>query len=180
VGTWAGQIPPGSVLDLGCGAGRDAVHLAQLGHPVIAVDRLADALAMARSLAQRHGITLTTVEADVRDGPPPLPAEADPGAPGFAAIVMIRLVAESLLPWVAERIAPHGLILLEAFTPEQVERRRMRRLVHTLSLEQALAAFPDWEILAQHAGPDASGDFVTRLVARKPLRQEITHDSDHD
>jgi tellurite methyltransferase len=180
VGTWVGQIPPGSVLDLGCGAGRDAVYLAQLGHPVIAVDRLPDALAMARALAQRHGVTLTTVEADLRHEPPPLPAAADPGAAGFAATLMIRLVAAPLLPWVAERIAPRGLILLEAFTPEQVERRRMRRLAHTLSLEQALAAFPGWEILAQHAGPDASGDFVTQLVARKPLPPEVTHDPDHD
>jgi SAM-dependent methyltransferase len=180
VGTWAGQIPSGSVLDLGCGAGRDAVHLAQLGHPVIAVDRLADALAMACSLARRHGVTLTAVEADVRKGPPPLPAEADPRESGFAAIVMIRLVAAPLLPWVAERIAPGGLVLLEAFTPEQVERRRMRRLAHTLSLEQALAAFPGWEILARHAGADANGDFVTQLVARKPLPLEVTHDPDHD
>jgi tellurite methyltransferase len=180
VGAWAGQIPPGSVLDLGCGAGRDAVYLAQFGHPVIAVDRLADALAMARSLAQRHGVTLTTIEADVRHGPPPLPPEADPGEAGFAAIVMIRLVAEPLLPWIAGRIAPGGLILLEAFTPEQVAHRRMRRLAHTLTLEQALAAFPGWEILAQDSGPDANGDFLTRLAARKPLPREVTHDPDHD
>jgi SAM-dependent methyltransferase len=41
-----GQVPAGApVLDLGCGTGRIAVPVAQLGHPVVAVDESAAMLA---------------------------------------------------------------------------------------------------------------------------------------
>ena len=43
VSTWVARFaplaPPGEALDLACGTGRHARHLAALGHPVLAVDR---------------------------------------------------------------------------------------------------------------------------------------------
>ncbi|MEV0188574.1 class I SAM-dependent methyltransferase [Kitasatospora purpeofusca] len=51
-----GPLPPGArVLDLGCGAGRNAVHLASLGFEVDAVDLSATALAWARERAEAAG-----------------------------------------------------------------------------------------------------------------------------
>ena len=41
-------------LDLGCGSGRDAVFAASCGNDVIGVDRLPDAITMARELGQRY------------------------------------------------------------------------------------------------------------------------------
>jgi SAM-dependent methyltransferase len=55
----------GEVLDLGCGTGRVAVHLARRGHSVVGLDVDGELLA---TLARRaKGLTLETVEADVRD-----------------------------------------------------------------------------------------------------------------
>jgi SAM-dependent methyltransferase len=53
----AGRFPAGcSVLDLGCGAGREALYLAERGCRVIGLDSSAEALACARALqAERPG-----------------------------------------------------------------------------------------------------------------------------
>lgn len=50
-------IPPGApVLDLGCGSGEAAVHLAELGHPTVAVDYSPAALQRATALARERGV----------------------------------------------------------------------------------------------------------------------------
>lgn len=50
-------IPPGApVLDIGCGSGANAVHLADLGHPTVAVDYSPAALQRATALARERGV----------------------------------------------------------------------------------------------------------------------------
>jgi SAM-dependent methyltransferase len=55
--TWFsdGTLTPGRVLELGCGAGRNATYLASLGCSVDAVDVCAPAIAWARERADRAG-----------------------------------------------------------------------------------------------------------------------------
>lgn len=53
----AGQLEPGAtVIELGCGNGRDAVYLAQRGHAITAYDFSREAVARTRRLAQRQGV----------------------------------------------------------------------------------------------------------------------------
>ena len=63
----AHRIPPGPVLCLAEGEGRNAVFLAGLGHPVTAVDLSAEGLRKAEQLARRHGVTLELIQADLAD-----------------------------------------------------------------------------------------------------------------
>lgn len=50
------RIPPDSkILDLGCGTGIDAVHLAGLGHRILAIDDSANMVRKARERAAGHG-----------------------------------------------------------------------------------------------------------------------------
>ena len=59
------RVPDGSaVLDVGCGDGRDAVHLAGLGHSVVALDASSAAIELCRRV---HGETCDFVSGVVAD-----------------------------------------------------------------------------------------------------------------
>jgi len=65
------DLPPGAALDLACGAGRNAVWLAEQGWRVTAVDFSGVALRMARTLEAERRVTVEWVEADVLAWTPP-------------------------------------------------------------------------------------------------------------
>jgi ribosomal protein L11 methyltransferase len=68
--------PAGGFADLGCGAGVVAIAAAQLGwEPVFAVDVEARAIHATRQNAERNGVEVHAVQADLREVPPP-PASA--------------------------------------------------------------------------------------------------------
>jgi len=54
----------GTVLDVGCGTGENALHVAALGLPVLGLDVAATALAMARAKAAERGIDAEFALAD--------------------------------------------------------------------------------------------------------------------
>lgn len=54
----------GPVLDVGCGTGDNALHLASLGLAVLGIDVAEIALAMARAKAAAHGLSVAFVAAD--------------------------------------------------------------------------------------------------------------------
>jgi SAM-dependent methyltransferase len=54
----------GAVLDVGCGTGENALHVARLGLPVLGVDVAETALAMAREKAKERGIEVEFAAAD--------------------------------------------------------------------------------------------------------------------
>ena len=57
----------GAVLDLGCGAGRVALHLAREGHEVWAMDHEEDLIGALDERAGEAGLAVRTVVGDVRD-----------------------------------------------------------------------------------------------------------------
>src|SRR5512147_3005516 len=63
----ADRIPPGRVLCLGEGQGRNAVFLAQRGHEVTAMDQSRVGLGRAEALAAERGVKLTTIAADLAE-----------------------------------------------------------------------------------------------------------------
>jgi len=60
-----GLLAPGRALDLGCGPGRNAVHLASLGFDVDAVDISPTALAWAAERAREAGVQVRFHHADI-------------------------------------------------------------------------------------------------------------------
>jgi SAM-dependent methyltransferase len=96
----AQRLTSGSrVLDAGCGTGRVAIRLAELGHHVVGVDADASMLAVARHEAPR----LTWIEADLAD----LPAGAV-GRPYDLVVLagnVVPLLAEGTLGEVVRTLA---------------------------------------------------------------------------
>ena len=63
---WTDRLPPGRALDVACGLGRNAIHLAAHGYAVDAMDISDIALAGARERADAAGVTVNWIEADLR------------------------------------------------------------------------------------------------------------------
>jgi len=113
----APQIPAGPVLCLAEGEGRNAVHLATIGHRVTAVDQSDVGLAKARRLAGARGVAIETVTADLAD------YSIAPGA--WAGIVATFAHLPPPLRRRVHRAAvtglqPEGVLILEAYTPAQL------------------------------------------------------------
>lgn len=61
------KIMSGKAMVPACGEGRDAVFLAILGFDVTAIDFSSAGLEKTRKLAERHGVKVETVEADLME-----------------------------------------------------------------------------------------------------------------
>ena len=102
---YAPLIPGGDVLDLACGNGRHTRHLASLGHSVVAVDRDADALALAA------GADITTSYIDLEEAGAAWPF----GPARFAGIVVTNYLHRPLTAAMIASLAPDGVLIYETF-----------------------------------------------------------------
>ena len=100
---WTHLVPTGGeILDVASGRGRHARWFAQRGHPVVAVDRDAEALATLQGVAD-------TVTADIENGPWPFQERQ------FAGVVVTNYLWRELLPQIVAAVAPGGVLLYETF-----------------------------------------------------------------
>lgn len=175
--TEAGRLPPSArVLDVACGEGRNAVWLAERGHDVVGLDISPLALEKARRLAAERGANVRFEEADLRT--------RALGEAEFDAIVCIFIqfaapeVRARLFEGFARALKPGGLLLMQGYTPKQLEFRTggPGALENLYTPEMLREAFADWRIArlesyeaelsegTKHVGMSALVD----LVARRP------------
>jgi 2-polyprenyl-3-methyl-5-hydroxy-6-metoxy-1,4-benzoquinol methylase len=112
-------LAPGRALDLACGAGRNAVWLAERGWSVLGADFSEVALENARGLAAERGVDVEWVQADLREWEPPGRA--------FDLVVVLYLQVpgdelSSALANAAEAVAPGGTILVVGHHLENIEK----------------------------------------------------------
>ena len=103
------DLPPGRALDLACGAGRNAVWLAERGWRVTAVDFSDVGLSMARELAEARGTTVEWIEADV------LAWTATVNAYDLVCVLYLQLPADerrAVLRLAANAVGPGGTLLV--------------------------------------------------------------------
>jgi SAM-dependent methyltransferase len=114
-------LPPGGeILSLAEGEGRNAVWLARHGYRVTGVDGSAVGIEKARKLAVQQGVQIRTVVADLD--------HFDLGENRWDGIVSIWCHTPSALRarlhrGVVAALKPGGILLLEAYTPKQLEYR---------------------------------------------------------
>ena len=113
------DLPAGDALCIADGEGRNGVHLASLGHRVTSVDLTTAGMAKADRLAADRSVELTTVVADL--------ADYDFGNNKWDLIVSIFAhtpppIRTRIHAAIATALRPGGLLILEAYTPDQVGR----------------------------------------------------------
>ncbi|MEU8435182.1 class I SAM-dependent methyltransferase [Streptomyces sp. NPDC029216] len=183
-----GLVTPGRALDLGCGPGRNALHLASLGFEVDAVDLSPTALAWARDRARdagadirfHHGDAFALAAAGELDGPYDL--IYDSGC--FHHLPPHRRV--SYLALLERALAPGGHLGLTCFASgamgsevPDAEHYRQGSLGGGLaytpeSLRWIFSGLEETELRRMHDEPDSSPHFGepflwTALFRRAPL-----------
>ena len=103
------EMAPGRALDLACGAGRNAIWLAERGWEVTAVDFSEVALQKARRLASGREVEIELILADLRAWAPP--------AACFDLVVVLYLQLpakerRAVLSTAASAVAPGGIVLV--------------------------------------------------------------------
>ena len=164
------------VLDVACGEGRNSVCLASLGCEVTGIDVSPLALAKARRLADTHGVRIDYKEADIRDW------EWRPARFDAVVCIFIQFAEPAqrtrLFEGIGTTLAPGGLLVLQGYTPKQLEYKTGGPPQADHMYTQALLreAFRNLDILhlheheemlaegTKHVGRSALID----LVARKP------------
>jgi len=112
------EIPRGRTLCIAEGEGRNAVFLAEHGHEVVAVDSSAVGLEKAERLASERGVKIETVVVDL--------AHFDIEPDSWDAVVSIfaHVPADIRIPLhkkIAHGLRGGGMLVLEAYTPKQIE-----------------------------------------------------------
>lgn len=108
--------PAGALLDVACGDGRNAIHLARLGWRVTALDISPVALGRLSAFAAAENLDVATIECDLESVDVALPAEP------FDAVIVCHYKPPM---WLLERLctgfAPGGRLLLSIFNELQHE-----------------------------------------------------------
>jgi SAM-dependent methyltransferase len=171
----AARIPMGRVLCLAEGEGRNAVHLASLGHEVTAVDLSAVGVAKTLALATERGVRVHAETADLATWP------IAPGAWQGIVSIFAHVPGEirpALHRAVVAGLAPGGVLVLEAYPPEQEDRgtggpSEPSRFMSLADLRTELAGL-DFELAREIERDVIEGRYhtgraaVVQVVARKP------------
>ena len=99
------DLPRGRALDLACGAGRNALCLAEAGYEVEAMDVSGTAIDRARTAARERGLEVDWRVADLDDFAPP-PARYD-------LITVIRYTNRAMMERLPDGLADGGMLLVE-------------------------------------------------------------------
>ena len=143
----------GEVLDLACGRGRHLRWFAGRGHPVVGVDRDADAIASLQGVGE-------ILQADIENGPWPLAGRQ------FAAVVVTNYLWRPLFPRILETVAPGGVLLHETFALGNETVGKPSRPDFLLAPGELLRAYPGLRVVAYQDGfLSAPERFVQRLAA---------------
>jgi len=141
----ATERTPGRALDLACGAGRNALWLANHGWDVTAIDGAEEAIRLLREHDDRIDTRVLDLESDA-----PLPFEDE----SFDLVVILYFLHRPLFAE-AQRVLRPGGIVITAIRTTGINPR------FCLSLEELREEFSTCEVM--HA---AGGD-TAELVARK-------------
>jgi SAM-dependent methyltransferase len=154
------KLIPGTAIDLACGAGRNALFLAEQGWHVTAMDGSRTAIEIVRQRAAARGLELTTDVADLTAPGFELPRDA------FDLVLIAYYLQSDLFPKAQAATRVGGTLITIAHLPEPGESWSEKRAAPGELRE----FFKDWEILWEYEGASrdpAHHRPVVELVARR-------------
>lgn len=158
----AARLSPGKALDLACGAGRNALWLAERGWSVTAVDAAPTAIEILRGRADERGLKIDAIVADLeKDEFTIAPARWD-------LIAMCYYLQPNLFEPAKRGLVPGGILISIVHIAEPGEEPSG----HRLRPGELQKYFAGWEILHRFEGIASDAGHrrpVSEIVARKPL-----------
>ena len=145
-------------LDLACGAGRNAVYLAERGWDVTACDISLEGLRKAQELARQRGVRLKLFCQDLKTVALP--------AGYFDLIICFFFLQRELFPQIMAALRPQGLLVYKTYTADQLPfRGRPRHPLHLLQPQELLEAFRGFRVLCYQEIMKDRG--VAQMIAQK-------------
>ena len=156
-------LPLGTVLDIACGRGRNALPMAELGYAVTALDASSQGLKQLNDEAHRRGLAITTMPQDLEQTPQ-LPREA------FDVVLQFFYLQRSLFDAVRQAVRPGGVVVARTFSRAGNFTGGPGNPDYVLEVGEFLTLFKGWEILLHEEGLDEGerGGGLAGIVARKP------------
>jgi SAM-dependent methyltransferase len=153
----------GKALDVAMGSGRNALYLASRGFQVTGIDLSAVAVEKCRQKAERLGLPVEALVADLEHYP--LPTEE------YDLIVNFYYFQRNLTPQIVAALKPGGVLVFESFTIDQLQYgwgpKTADHLLHPGELQQM---FAELETLLYHEGivqGDRGPKAIASLIGRK-------------
>lgn len=156
-------LPPGRLLDIACGRGRNALPMAELGYAVTALDASSQGLSQLADEARRRGLAITTLPQDLEQTPQ-LPKAA------FDVVLQFFYLQRSLVDAVRGAVRPGGVAVVRTFGRAGSFAGGPGNPDYVLDVGELLTLFKGWEILLHEEGLDEAerGGGLAGIVARKP------------
>lgn len=149
----------GRALDVGGGAGRNALALARRGLDVTLADISPVGLDLARAEAERAGLRLATIALDFEHDPPP--------AGPWDLIVQLHYLHRPLFALYPALLAPGGLLVVVHPTRRNLERHPKPGPDFLLDDGELPGLVSSLEIVRYDEGWTDEGRHEARLVARR-------------
>lgn len=157
------DIQAGRGLDIGCGAGRDMIYLAQHGWQMTGIDHHEDALKRAQSLATIQGVRIETQQLDLEIETDPFVMYPDAS---FDLVCVARYLHRPLFPFIKRLLAPQGVILFQTFLEGCGKPKNPN---YWLKQGELADVFSDFEVLLDAVEYLEDGRPVSKFLARKKI-----------
>lgn len=161
------QLPLGRALDVACGDGRNTLYLARQGYAVDAVDIAFGGLIRAKREAQRLGLFVRFLQADLDSILLPVNR--------YDVVVNVRYLDRQILPILKKTVRGGGMVVFETFLREQAALGHPRNPAFLLDRGELRRLFDDFHVLVYEEGlfrTERDEAFLVRMLAQRPVERE--------